>query len=48
MNDQITVTAIVGSYSMGGIIDTADDEVLAAAREEGAETLKIFLLRTSP
>ena len=38
-----TVTAIVGSYRKGGIIDTAVDELLASAREEGAETAKIYL-----
>jgi multimeric flavodoxin WrbA len=44
MSDQLTVTAIVGSYRKGGIIDSAVDEILASAREEGAETAKIYLL----
>jgi NAD(P)H-dependent FMN reductase len=37
------ITAIVGSYRKGGIIDSAVDEILAGARERGAETSKIFL-----
>lgn len=40
----ITVTAIVGSYRKGGIIDAAVDEMLAAAREAGAEATKIHLM----
>jgi multimeric flavodoxin WrbA len=38
------VTAILGTYRKGGVIDTAVDEVLAAAREGGATTLKIYLI----
>jgi multimeric flavodoxin WrbA len=38
------LVAIVGSYRKGGIIDTAIDEVLTAAKEEGAETVKIYLI----
>jgi len=38
------ITAIVGTYRKGGMIDQAVDEILAAAREEGAETAKIHLL----
>ena len=38
------VTAIVGSYRKGGIIDTAVDEILAAAEQEGAEVAKIYLI----
>jgi len=38
------VTAIVGSYRKGGIIDSAVDEVLAAARQEGAEAEKVYLI----
>jgi len=38
------ITAIVGSYRKGGMIDQAVEEILAAAREEGAETAKIHLL----
>ncbi len=38
------VTALVGSYRRGGIIDQATDEILAGAREAGAETHKVFLL----
>ncbi|NVN89674.1 MAG: flavodoxin family protein [Desulfuromonadales bacterium] len=44
MNKPITVTAIVGSYRRGGIIDRAVDEILAAAREAGADTEKILLM----
>lgn len=38
------ITAIVGSYRKGGVVDSAVDAVLAAAREEGAETTKIYLI----
>lgn len=38
------ITALIGSYRKGGIIDQAVDEILAAAAAEGAETRKIFLL----
>jgi len=38
------LVAIVGSYRKGGIIDTAIDEILTAAREDGAETIKIYLI----
>jgi multimeric flavodoxin WrbA len=38
------IIAIVGSYRKGGVIDSAVDEILAAAVEEGAETEKIYLL----
>jgi len=43
MNSSNKVTAIVGSYRKGGIIDTAVDAILASAREEGAEVRKIYL-----
>ena len=38
------IVAIVGTYRKGGIIDQATDEILAAARQHGAETEKIYLL----
>jgi len=38
------VTAIIGAYRKGGIISQSVDEVLAAAREEGADVAKIDLL----
>ncbi len=44
MGKRIKITAIVGSYRKGGVIDGAVDEILAAAREEGAETAKIYLI----
>lgn len=44
MNDPIKITAIVGTYRKGGIIDTAVDEMLASAREAGAETSKVYLI----
>ena len=44
MSNHIRITAIVGSYRKGGIIDTAIDEILASAREEGAEVEKIYLI----
>lgn len=40
------ITAIIGSYRKGGIIDQTVDEMLAAAREAGAETTKIYLVDT--
>jgi multimeric flavodoxin WrbA len=39
------VTAVVGTYRRGGIIDTVIDEILASAEEEGAQTQKIFLIQ---
>ena len=44
MGNHIRITAIVGSYRKDGIIDTAIDEFLASAREEGAEVEKIYLI----
>jgi multimeric flavodoxin WrbA len=44
MKDPIRITAIIGSYRKGGIIDSAVDEILASAREEGAETVKVYLM----
>ncbi len=38
------ITAIIGSYRKGGIIDTAVDEILDSAGEEDAETVKIYLI----
>ncbi len=40
----VKITALVGSYRKGGIIDTAIDEILSSAREEGAEATKIYLI----
>ena len=37
------VVAVVGSYRKGGTIDTAVEELLAAAREKGAETVTFYL-----
>jgi NAD(P)H-dependent FMN reductase len=39
-----TILGIVGSYRKGGIIDSLVSEVLAAAREQGAQTHKIYLI----
>jgi multimeric flavodoxin WrbA len=44
MNDRIRITAIVGSYRKGGVIDTAVDAILASAEQAGAEVKKIHLL----
>jgi multimeric flavodoxin WrbA len=44
MNDPIRVTAILGTYRKGGIIDTAVDEILASAKQAGAEVSKIYLI----
>ena len=38
------VIAILGTYRKGGVIDTAVDEILASAREVGAETTKLHLI----
>ena len=38
------VTAILGTYHKVGMIDSAVDEILAAAEQEGATTQKIHLL----
>ncbi|HNR12538.1 MAG TPA: flavodoxin family protein [Thermodesulfobacteriota bacterium] len=44
MDDRIRVVAITGTYRKGGIIDKAVDEILASAREGGAEAIKIYLI----
>jgi len=44
MGDHIKITAIVGTYRKGGIIDAAVDEILSSAREEEAITGKIYLI----
>lgn len=44
MGDRTKVLAIVGTYRKGGIIDTAIDEILASAVQDGAETEKIYLI----
>lgn len=44
MTDSLKVVAIVGSYRKSGIIDTTVDEILSSAKEEGAETYKIYLI----
>ena len=46
MEKRVRITAIVGSYRKGGVIDQAVEEMLASAREEGAETTKIYLVDT--
>ncbi|MEN6497134.1 MAG: flavodoxin family protein [Thermoguttaceae bacterium] len=38
------ITAIVGTYRKGGVIDSVVDEILTAAKEHGAEVEKVFLL----
>ena len=38
------ITAILGTYRKDGVIDSAVDEILAAARDAGAETTKIYLI----
>jgi NAD(P)H-dependent FMN reductase len=44
MTKTVKITAILGTYRKGGVIEAAVDEVLAAAREAGAEVTKIHLL----
>jgi putative NADPH-quinone reductase len=46
MTDQLRITAIIGTYTKGGVIDQLVDELLAAAGEQGAEVSKIYLLDT--
>jgi hypothetical protein len=43
-NDFMRVTAIVGSYRKGGVVDQAVDEILASARNAGADVSKIYLV----
>ena len=38
------VIAIVGSYRKDGVTDRVVDEILSSAREQGAQTKKIFLI----
>jgi multimeric flavodoxin WrbA len=38
------ILGIVGSYRKGGVIDSLVTEVLTSAKEQGAETSKIYLL----
>lgn len=44
MSQAKRIIALVGSYRKGGVIDTAVEEVLNAAREAGAETTKVYLV----
>ena len=44
MGDLVKVIAIVGTYRRGGMVDSAVDEILASAKEEGAEVNKIYLI----
>ncbi len=44
MGNPVKVTAIVGTYRRGGIVDSAVDEILASAKEEGAQVNKIYLI----
>ncbi len=39
-----SVIAVVGTYRKGGVIDTAVDEILRAAKDAGAQTFKIYLI----
>jgi putative NADPH-quinone reductase len=42
--EPVKVTAVVGAYRRGGIVESAVDEVLAAAKMQGAEVEKVHLL----
>ncbi|MEI6757431.1 MAG: flavodoxin family protein [Chlorobium sp.] len=44
MTKPVKILAIIGSYRKGGIIDRAVEEILASAKECGAETRKIWLI----
>lgn len=46
MAERVTVTAIVGSYRKGGMVDQAVDHLLASAAEAGARVKKIYLVDT--
>lgn len=39
-----TIVAIVGTYRKGGVVDTAVDQILKAAQENGVQTSKIYLI----
>ena len=44
MSSPTKVTAVLGTYRKSGVIDSAVEEILSAAREAGAETSKIYLI----
>jgi multimeric flavodoxin WrbA len=44
VNAPTRITAIVGTYRRGGAIDTAVDEMLAAAKDRGAAVEKVYLI----
>lgn len=44
MRERVKITAVVGTYRKGGMIDQAVDEILEAARAEGAAVSRIHLL----
>ena len=43
MSRRKKVIAIIGTYRKGGIVDTAVDEILGSAAEQGAEVSRIYL-----
>lgn len=43
MNKNKSVIAVVGTYRKGGVVDSAVEEILASAREQGAEVSRIYL-----
>jgi len=44
MSTPTKVTAIVGTYRKGGIVDSAVDAILASAKEAGAAVTKVYLI----
>ena len=44
MRTSANIVAVVGTYRKGGVIDTAVDTLLEAAREQGAQTTKVYLI----
>lgn len=44
MTSPVHILAIVGSYRKGGTIDMVVDEMLASAKEAGAQTRKLYLI----
>jgi multimeric flavodoxin WrbA len=44
MSERVKVTAIVGTYRKGGIVDQAVEAILTSAKEANAEISKIYLI----
>jgi multimeric flavodoxin WrbA len=44
MNTSRNIIALVGTYRKGGVVDIVVDIMLEAARDEGAQTTKVYLI----